>query len=101
MPLDIVDGHFEYFLFCFKFVWTERVLAIINSAEIGIISYVPLLQGSNLMFLTWNIGFSMLKMKIFDPTILIKDPEHILIVPWSIRIHFPPCHLWKQNSFFR
>ncbi len=47
------------------------------------------------MFLTQKIRFSMLKLMILDPKILIEVPERILLIPWSILI---PCHLHYPGS---
>ncbi len=53
------------FLVLSKFILTERVLAIINSAKIGMMSYLPLIQETNLhvpylkvsIFLCWIEDF--------------------------------------------
>ncbi len=50
------------------------------------------------MFFNQKIRFSMLKLKILDPKILIEDSGHILIIPWSIFIPFSP--LSPEKAWF-
>ncbi len=63
----------------FFYFWIEIVLAIINSAKIGMISYLPLLQGSNLYVPHLNDSIFYVEIEILDPKIFIEDPEHIHI----------------------
>ncbi len=93
-------------LVLFKFVWTKRVLSIINSAKIEMISYLPLIQDRIFMFLTQKIHFSMLKLKIFRTkdsdwrswthascSLMYFDTPFPLIT-WASAIHFSD----SQNS---
>ncbi len=85
----------------FKLVWKEQALAIINSVNIEMISYLPLLQGLNLYVLYSKIRFLMLKLKILEPKILIEDPDHILVIPWSILTPFSPLSPGNAQFIFQ
>ncbi len=69
-----------------KFVWKKEVLATINSSKIGMIFYLTLLQESNI-YVPYSKDL-IFCIEIQD--ILIEDPEHIFLVPWSILIHLSP-----------
>ncbi len=69
--ISCVDGHFR----CFKFVWTERVQVIIDSANFDMICYLSLLQ-------ELNLHLSVSKDSIFHVEIedfKFKDSKQLLI----------------------
>ncbi len=76
-----VDGHCVCGLFCLnlseqKEYWQTSIQQTLERYHTSLH-----FKDQIFIFLTQNIEFSMLKLMILDPKIMIEDTEHALIVP--------------------